>query len=141
MIISPALTRAPIIKRNPGRGGPIRYVTEHDRLALEVRDRACRQVGIDPELLCTGGNIPELVAVRQTIWWRMYVEREGLLPHDSGYSLADAGRATGGHHHTTVIHGLQKRGNLLYGFSTDMTPTEIVKAVENWNKTGREDAA
>lgn len=141
MIISPALNRAPIIKRNPGQSGPIRHTTDHDRLAIQVRDRACQQVGIDPHLVSFGGNITELVSVRQTIWWRMYVLREGLIPEDSPYSLTDCARATGGHHHTTVIHGIRKRANLLYGFSMDLTPTEIIAAVENLNKTELGEAA
>jgi chromosomal replication initiation ATPase DnaA len=42
---------------------------------------------------------PVLVRARQAVW-------VALL--DSGMSLAAAGQWTGGHHHTTVLHGSRK---------------------------------
>ncbi len=39
---------------------------------------------------------PSLVAARQEYW---------LALGEAGLSLAQAGRVTGGHHHTTVLHG------------------------------------
>lgn len=39
---------------------------------------------------------PAIVRARQEFW-------VALL--DAGFSLSQAGRATGGHHHTTVLHG------------------------------------
>lgn len=72
----------------------------HVRPSMDICTRIAAKHGLSYRQILRQGKHKEVVRARQEFWLELVL---GL-----GYSLPKAGRATGGHDHTTVLYGIRR---------------------------------
>lgn len=127
-------------------------ICEHCRKEIELKGLGmasrlsrlvCWEYGMTLKELAPGGKSMNQVTARRIVWWEL------VVAHD--WSLPKAGLHTGGHDHTTVLHGIRREAQKKYGLPMTSTIAEIRAAwradpdsqplVENWNKAKPGEAA
>lgn len=96
-----------------------------DRIGLAKRIAAniCWELKVHPALISSESQTAELVQARRLIWWELVIRYHWSYPM--------AGRETGGHHHTTVMHGIRREAQERYGMPF---PSKLTAIRAEWNR-------